>query len=79
MPNCQSCSSQTQCTSCYNGFNLEQTNDKSICQNEGNVKNMLGGSLLNCLNNKGEETNCYDSIIEKIEDIYTSKNYVLLI
>ena len=32
--NCLKCSSQTQCTSCFNGFLLEQENGKSICKKE---------------------------------------------
>ena len=32
--NCLKCSSQTQCTSCFNEFKLEQENGKSICKKE---------------------------------------------
>ena len=48
------------------------------CKKDIKIPNMEE-NLIDCLNNektKEKEIYCYDTILDKIEDIYTSKDYV---
>ena len=48
------------------------------CKKNYKIANIEGNLSVNCLinkNTKEEEKNCYDTILNNIENIYTSKNY----
>ena len=51
MPNCQTCSSQTQCTSCFKGYELEQENGKPTCKEEDNglSAGAIVGIVIGCI------------------------------
>ena len=49
--NCQTCSSQTQCTSCFKGYELEQENGKPTCKEEDNglSAGAIVGIVIGCI------------------------------